>query len=885
MSELPANQSSAASNFQALRKQGLELIQKLSGQIWTDHNLHDPGITTLEVLCYAINDLSFRSQFPVEDLLRSPNGGELEPSLSGLFPAHEALSNIALTQSDYRKLLTKITGVKNAWLLPRLTTAAHRPTTAEQALYVDKVAEALSLEPNNDLGQPNKKMPLKGLYDVRLELTAHPDWGSLNETALPFVVSNENFAFYKENGSLYLEDDNQTNSQRWARPPNNLNDMAITVVSERTAELNFQGWPRLLVSLASVNAAVTETTWAEFLSNSGILDNFAQKQDAIQRIINKAQAALHDSRNLCEDFASVEPIDAEYIGICCDIEVTAEADLETVQAAVYFAIEQYLSPTLPFYSLSELLTAGHDPDAIFDGPYINPNSIPTQPNNTPCPYTKPGFVLNGDLENTELKQAIYSSDIINAVMDVENVLNIRSLRLRRYTANGEPLGDAEKWCLRIRPRHQAQLSIRDSKILFLKSGYPFNAQFGEFITNLNHLRTVAEKQAYSDIDEQLPSPKGRARDTLSHYPIQHDFPQIYHIGEEGLPANASAAETDNARQFKGYLLFFEQILADYLAQLSNVARLFSLQEDLATSYFSQYLSNIAGTEGAFDDEFYIDPNLVADEQRRAAVRESKDEFIQRRTRLLDHLLARFAERFTDNVMLMVSNDSSLRSPEALMMDRIRFLQEQPLLSRERQRAFNYQLPSWNNRNVSGLQKRVARLAGIENYSQRDLQTGIPSASDEEGFYVIEHILLRPRRAWSALLNQCIEPQQHCHNEDPYSFKVSILFPSWPRRYSDPNFRQYLENLLQQQAPAHVLLKICWLDATSFSGLQNKYQDWLAQLPQDFDNQALVHSQNQLVEVLNNLTTDYPESQLHDCNDDQSGAAVSLGSTNLGATDT
>ena len=44
-------------DYAFLRERGLEHIRALSGRIWTYHNLHDPGVTTLEVLCYALTDL------------------------------------------------------------------------------------------------------------------------------------------------------------------------------------------------------------------------------------------------------------------------------------------------------------------------------------------------------------------------------------------------------------------------------------------------------------------------------------------------------------------------------------------------------------------------------------------------------------------------------------------------------------------------------------------------------------------------------------------------------------------------------------------------------------------------------------------------------------
>ena len=56
-------------DFEKLRREGLTHIGKFSGKIWTDHNVHDPGVTILEMLVYALMDLGYRTTLPIEDLL------------------------------------------------------------------------------------------------------------------------------------------------------------------------------------------------------------------------------------------------------------------------------------------------------------------------------------------------------------------------------------------------------------------------------------------------------------------------------------------------------------------------------------------------------------------------------------------------------------------------------------------------------------------------------------------------------------------------------------------------------------------------------------------------------------------------------------------------
>ena len=51
-----------AMDFASLRQEALELIPRLAGENWTDYNTHDPGITILEQVCYALTDLAYRAQ-------------------------------------------------------------------------------------------------------------------------------------------------------------------------------------------------------------------------------------------------------------------------------------------------------------------------------------------------------------------------------------------------------------------------------------------------------------------------------------------------------------------------------------------------------------------------------------------------------------------------------------------------------------------------------------------------------------------------------------------------------------------------------------------------------------------------------------------------------
>ena len=99
-------------NFQVLRDIGIERLQALSSDLWTDYNLHDPGVTILEVLCYAITDLGYRNNLDIQDLL-ALNPQDSSRRENNFFTPDEILTCNPVTDLDLRKRIIDIPGVRN----------------------------------------------------------------------------------------------------------------------------------------------------------------------------------------------------------------------------------------------------------------------------------------------------------------------------------------------------------------------------------------------------------------------------------------------------------------------------------------------------------------------------------------------------------------------------------------------------------------------------------------------------------------------------------------------------------------------------------------------------------------------------------------------------
>lgn len=104
-------------NFTDLREKGLEYIQKFSGDVWTDYNLHDPGVTILDQLCYALTDLGYRTSLPIKDLLTKEEGKAIDALKNAFFAPSAILSSHPISIKDTRKLiLDQFEEIQNVWI-------------------------------------------------------------------------------------------------------------------------------------------------------------------------------------------------------------------------------------------------------------------------------------------------------------------------------------------------------------------------------------------------------------------------------------------------------------------------------------------------------------------------------------------------------------------------------------------------------------------------------------------------------------------------------------------------------------------------------------------------------------------------------------------------
>jgi len=116
-----------------------------------------------------------------------------------------------------------------------------------------------------------------------------------------------------------------------------------------------------------------------------------------------------------------------------------------------------------------------------------------------------------------------------------------------------------------------------------------------------------------------------------------------------------------------------------------------------------------------------------------------------------------------------------------------------------------------------------------------------------------------------------------------------VLPGNAFRFADRDFRDYLENLIREELPAHILAKICWIGRASTGNLEQvdqmsvfekAYADFLSGLT---NGDYQYHEQ--FIKILSELYSIYPTGTLYNCEDeDESNAmrdTIILGRSNLG----
>jgi len=689
-------------NFNFLRQEGIKHIQQLASATWTDHNLHDPGITLLETLCYALTeaglqagaDSALESKEDVYTYIASLLTSGQQTSPQDFFTCAQVLPSSPVSLTDFQKVLLDHPDIQRAWVSIINGTPAGKLSVLQQ--FNTPVSATVDL--NSNIVRTDVTVSAV-TYEIEI---AFPYWDDPEAAPFQKDVTITNLVFN----------------------PNTVNPWKlISGTDSYFTFLNFLwdgnaiSWPIVLRIVSSL-AGVSSTTKDDILkasavslitpsTNPTLLKQYNQRVMMAFESSHRIRSYIKNYRNLCETFSTYRSVRIQEVAISAIIEMGAGTDIENLLASIFYTIYLYISPDVNPQTLS-VLQSKLPTETIFEGPLL-----------------KHGFIQDSLLSSNLPANTLYVSDIIRLIMqmgtgtdiqtreDEENrpVISVTNVSLSLFLDN-RSITTSARDCLQLinSSRHIAQLSLEKCNITITRNNTVATYDLNKVIDLYNELINAGNLANIipPDTPTDIPIPLGEPLPIGDYYSIQNDLPVTYGVGRTGPPVAASAQRLGQAKQLQGYLFLFEQVIAGYFTQLANINALFSANATATTTLYQLPLYNVPAAPDLLFPlaPFYLTWEAFVndtDNPYRQILRkgpETEDQFLSRRHQMLDHLLGRLGEEMQTFSSLIYrqkySNPNSLPSSAsaALLQLKADYYYALPELEKNRAQAFGH--PAWRN---------------------------------------------------------------------------------------------------------------------------------------------------------------------------------------------
>lgn len=885
-------------NAAALNKEGLEHLRRLAGQTWTDHNIHDPGITTLELVTWAQAELGYRAALPLTDLLAAP--ADAGPAIGGQFHrARDVLPSAPLTALDWRKLLIDLEGVKNAWITP----------VTPPPLYADKLARKLGRSPPAHAHY--QEVRLGGLYRVAIDFM--DDDNTLAEQGIVLSRVRAALEAHRNLGEDFIAID-PVPSQRFALCAE-LDLDASASVTEVAARLLFDAARTIAPPVPSYSLAQMRArpgpdgqprSIADIFEGPALNNGFIDEGDLVR-------SELPDTLRL-----------SDLIGVLMDVpgvHAITDITLNPLDASgnPQTVANRWRVPVQP----------GHLPRLAidFDGEtpagrlVFRKRGLPVAGWN--LADMPPGVRARLDALREEARRAVETpqrEDLPLPDGRWRDLAAYRSLQLDFPALYG--LGEAG---LGGQPDAQRQAQLLQFKAWLLL----FDQQIANDLAQLargRHLLSVHPSDLQR-VAERFADPLHGARTLTAR--IVDSVPDHTRLYPEGVtPQSLSVLQQSADEAIAQQNRFLDHLLARLGEDFSEYAAVMASAFDHSDAkviadkcaFLGEAASLTARRAQAYpqrpddpadlwntDKVSGLERRLarllgIADFTRRNLGAVSYDTYAEVDSRPGDnpHDEYRFRVlRAGDNKILLSStvHYPSREAARAAMIQAIERGQQldhyQIIDGRDgkayfRVTAADGHVLARRNEGFASADAARTEMSALTAYL-REHYSG-------EGLYVFENILLRPALQQNEdgsyaitddpLMPICLDGDcTDCADADPYSWRLQIVLPAYAGRFQNLDFRHFVEHTIRSEVPAHLLPKICWVNADDMARFERAYRDWLS-LHAGHTRASRPEKLQAMIDALTGIKNVYPQRHLYNClpePDQTPPPPFVLGRTSLGST--
>ncbi len=780
-------------DFDALKRAGIALLQDLSGQIWTDFNAHDPGVTILEQLCYSLTELGYRSDFPPEDYLAAGDGS-IDPHRHALYLPNEIFPSETLTEHDLRTVLyDRVPEIEDVWFEDVVPAQAGGAAAAGKTGLLRvflRLGDTAAGDPGPERDAIEQRVREKVAQLVVMHRTLCSD---VHEVCIvntvPFLLAGEieidsvrdPAAVFAD---IYFQCAHQINSGFRIERYDEM------VARGTTLESLFSG-PRTLHGYVADDDVDGDRGGIPVVRLIGLIRAIPGVRQVHRLTICDADGKGVDASELTSDtlVRLLFPVTDVQKGLLrlrmtrssreqevLDAAAQAERDADMIEDARIELKKLRFESSAGRHRTQSLDQIVIPPSGVYR-PFNEYHSIQNQ---FPAVY---GINEYG-VPASAPKQQILSANQLKAYLYLFEQLMANYLQ-----------------------------SIADIPQLFSVSSETTHTYSAQRITNamLPKIEGMYTQDA-AGIDNAL------ARIVAKFDPVEDRRNRVLDT------MLAMYGETFSQRTLRKFAIYHGRRSSEWLLQnkLAFLTHIVSLNRRRASAFYYGDAS--------------IDSNNVSGAQAKIAILLGMHEHRASRS-LCDSMLARGVELIPDSA----ADDKTLarlyahlsvppkddaqgetdaiaklkKIPESLF--RRGFNVENFVTEREGERTVVYfQVRAGKQRWRLGSHARDS--AAVRHMQQlRDAIRSLNQAC--EGFHLVEHMLLRPH-------GDNDEHRRAGVKDDFYPFRVSVVFPSWTARFEDREFRKFAEETVCATLPAHVYPEFLWLDFAAMCEFEEKYDIWL-----------------------------------------------------------
>ncbi len=819
---------------------GLEHLRQQSGEVWTDHNLHDPGITFLEAYCEGLADLAYRASLPLPDLLHAglPTGQTLAECF---WTAQQILHTRPTTDADFRKLMVDVPGVQNAWLKPVALT-----------YYADAKRQGLQHAASNDA----VPVAIQGVYQPLLELAGRPT--ATQRRALQAAV----FAALQANRNL---------CQDFLLPQ----EVAVAGFSV-CAEIELQPQADTAKVAAAMRYALEQhfappirrASLQELLAEGMVAEDIYQGPRLMHGFIRDADlaaSALRSELRLSDIIAVLMNLPGVVAVRRIHLGGAAPAEAERARSLVDPLKSSWRVPVPDghqarlsmagsrwvFYKRQVPVTA--DPDAVqaaYEALLAAQTAAAARCEDLPIPTGTAAAVADYPPVQAQLP-ALYGTGPSGFVSGSSAIEQAQVMQLKAYLHLFDQVLAND--CAQL--AHLPKLYSRDAAQTRATAIQPLHYLMVERILDATTAEALAElMETEADQARHL----ARRHQAVDHLlaRLGEDFSSYAHINASLFGTGSDALLADKCR--------FLQDAPSAGADRGGGYRQFAPEATLWNS-----AANLSGLE------LRIARLLgLKNPARRNLSRLATDIYAQIDSTPDNQFRFRIKHRDSGKIMLSADSYSATRElAEAAMATAIARAQVdaayQRRTTRDGRAYFNILGEEGNvvARRIEYFSSEALREVAIA-----ELKDYLRSNYDEEGFYLIENLLLRPEP--SGVPDALAEPfLDFCNNAecsgdgqyDPYSYRLHFILPAYAGRFAQYDFRLWAEQVIREQTPAHLIPKICWVERDAMQALERAWRRWLLVAAGHVTGRdARAEALAALKAALQSSKNSYPPSRLRDC---------------------